>query len=66
MHESDPEIIALAESWASADGKSRQFHDPKDIGGYREGYLSDALDLAIRLKGRGYMIVQTPLEEVVR
>ncbi len=52
---------ALAEAWASIDGKLDQFHADKtavDFGhGYYEGYLSDAAELERRLLARGYRIM---------
>jgi hypothetical protein len=58
MRESDPEVIALAASWASLDGKSRKFIEDGDL---RDAYLSEALELALHLKNRGYKII--PLQQ---
>lgn len=54
MRESDPAVVALAESWASMDGKDRQF---KECGDLRDAYLSEALELSGNLKNRGYKII---------
>ena len=56
-------IEALAEAWASLDGKLEEFHAGragKDTEGHYLGYLSDAAELAKRLKRRGYVIVRAP------
>ena len=56
-------IEALAESWASLDGKLEEFRAGragKDIEGDYHGYLSDAAELAKRLESRGYLIVRVP------
>ena len=63
---------ALAESWASIDGKLREFRrgraaakagdnrlDAGDDGHY-EGYLADADEMILRLRKRGYCIVAEP------
>lgn len=54
------EIEALADAWASIDGDGDEFRAGKagkDEGGSYEGYMSDAAELAKRLKTRGYTIV---------
>jgi hypothetical protein len=55
---------ALAEAWASIDGKLKLFWKDKkadDYGeGYYEGYLTDAAELEKRLLARGYKIVPDP------
>ena len=60
----DPNIIeALADAWASVDGKAEKFRAGKgaasiedEPGGYYSGYMSDASELAKRLLKRGYTI----------
>lgn len=55
------DVQAIAEAWASIDGKLALFHKDKnadDYGeGYYEGYLTDAAELKKRLLARGYKIV---------
>jgi hypothetical protein len=54
-------IEALAEAWASLDGKLDEFHAGRageDTEGDYHGYLSDAAELAKRLEHRGYVIVR--------
>ena len=54
-------IEALAEAWASLDGKLDEFlagRAGKDTEGDYHGYLSDAAELAKRLEHRGYAIVR--------
>jgi len=58
-------IEALAEAWASLDGKLDEFHAGRageDTEGDYHGYLSDAAELAKRLEHRGYVIVRVPQE----
>ena len=53
-------IEALAEAWASLDGKLEEFlagRTGEDTEGDYHGYLSDAAELAKRLEHRGYLIV---------
>jgi hypothetical protein len=58
----DAATEALAEAWASIDGKLEQFRQCRDDGfaeeadGYYVGYLSDAEELRRRLEARGYVI----------
>jgi len=54
-------IEALAEAWASLDGKLDEFHAGRaseDTEGDYYGYLSDAAELAKRLEQGGYAIVR--------
>ena len=56
-------IEALAEAWASLDGKLDEFlagRRGEDTEGDYHGYLSDAAELAKRLEHRGYLIVRAP------
>jgi hypothetical protein len=56
-------IEALAEAWASLDGKLDEFlagRGGEDTEGDYHGYLSDAAELAERLEQRGYVIVRAP------
>jgi hypothetical protein len=56
-------IEALAEAWASLDGKLDEFlagRGGEDTEGDYHGYLSDAAELAKRLEHRGYLIVHAP------
>ena len=56
-------IEALAEAWASLDGKLDEFlsgRGGEDTEGDYHGYLSDAAELAKRLEHRGYRIVRAP------
>jgi hypothetical protein len=56
-------IEALAEAWASLDGKLDEFlagRGGEDTEGDYHGYLSDAAELAKRLERRGYLIVHAP------
>jgi phosphoserine phosphatase len=54
---------ALAEAWASIDGKAEQFKSCKadseaeDLMGFYEGYLADAQEMIKRLQDRGYKVV---------
>lgn len=60
---------ALADSWASIDGKMKQFRRCKngdeleDTEGYYQGYLCDAEEMERRLKVRGYEIVPSTTPE---
>lgn len=51
---------AVAEAWASIDGKLDGFRAPGDPGGLRAGYMADAEELIRRVGARGVAIV--PLE----
>ena len=56
-------IEALAEAWASLDGKLDEFlagRGGEDTEGDYHGYLGDAAELAKRLEHRGYLIVRAP------
>ncbi len=59
-------INAVAQSWASIDGKLECFESERDVandasilsqGGYYEGYLTEAAELVRRLATRGFKIV---------
>ena len=59
-------VEALAEAWASMDGKAEKFRACKadreaemKMGHYR-GYLADAEGMIERLEDRGYTIVAKP------
>ncbi|MDO6967010.1 hypothetical protein [Rhizobium alvei] len=52
-------IEAVAEAWASIDGRLRQFHDGKingDMDGTYGGYLAEAKELLLRAAKRNVMI----------
>ncbi len=56
---------ALADAWASIDGKVEKFRAGKDVdtfedepGGYYSGYMEDAAELRKRLKKRGFLITK--------
>jgi hypothetical protein len=58
---------ALADAWASIDGKLDEFRSGRDKtieeqlpGGYYSGYLEDAHAMIQRLKARGYSVVFIP------
>jgi hypothetical protein len=51
---------AVAEAWASIDGKLDGFHAPGDPKGHHAGYMAEAEELICRIMARGYAIV--PLE----
>lgn len=59
-------VEALAEAWASIDGKAEKFlackadRDVEMKGGYYRGYLADAEALIERLERRGYTVVAKP------
>jgi hypothetical protein len=53
-------IEALAEAWASLDGKLDEFLAGRGGEGDYHRYLSDAAELAKRLEHRGYLIVRAP------
>src|SRR5947207_3046764 len=56
-------IEALAEAWASIDGKTERFHKGRcgeDEDGTFEGYCTEARELVRRLAQRGYFIVKAP------
>lgn len=52
---------ALAEVWASMDGKIKEFcegRNGKDADGCYAGYLSDASEMKMRLEMRGFKILK--------
>src|SRR5262249_16007622 len=54
-------IEALAEAWASLNGKLEEFHAGRageDTEGHYHSYPRDAAQLAKRLERRGYLIVR--------
>jgi hypothetical protein len=63
MKYNDPRIEALAESWASIDGKLALFRRGKTAksitayGGHYAGYIADAEELVLRLHNRGFDIL---------
>ncbi len=57
------EIEAIAEVWASIDGKLREFalgRAGDDAEGYYEGYLAEATEMLGRLLDRGFQVVPIP------
>jgi len=55
------EIGAVAEVWASIDGRLEVFRhgrDTDDIQGHYEGYIADAKEFIDRLKTRGYQVMR--------
>lgn len=60
-------IEALADAWASIDGKLDEFRAGKGATRYEDepgmhysGYIEDAKGMAKRLEARGYIIVEKP------
>ena len=56
---------ALAEAWASIDGKLREFRAGKkapnthlEPGGHYSGYMADAEEMLERLESRGFVVVK--------
>ena len=52
---------AVADAWASIDGKTDAFRkgrDGDDEYGAYQGYMSDASELIRRLEDRGFMVVR--------
>lgn len=71
-HRNSPEAIeALAEAWASIDGKLEQFRAGKQAktlteeveqhGGHYSGYTAEAEEMIRRLQARGYDVTPLPL-----
>lgn len=61
-------VQALAESWASIDGKLGRYHYDRDwrltkYDGTFDGYNSDASEMIDRLSSRGFRIVPVDLVE---
>lgn len=62
----ESDIEALADAWASVDGKIHLFRAGKGMdiqlqpGAHYEGYMDDAASMIRRLATRGYMIVPRP------
>lgn len=58
-----PEVVAIAETWASIDGKLTEFkrcqtdQEAEAELGYYEGYISEAEEAVKRLAHRGFVIV---------
>jgi phosphoserine phosphatase len=56
-------VEAVAEAWASMDGKLEEFQKGKtadsieSFGGHYAGYMSDADELVDRIKERGFILV---------
>lgn len=53
---------AVAEAWASIDGKLERFRDDKagklgDMDGTYQGYMAEASELLRRIEGRGWVLV---------
>lgn len=62
--EASPAVLALADAWASVDGKLEKYR--RDDGsnpvlGYRDGYRADAATLIDRLATRGFAVVPLPV-----
>lgn len=61
-NEFDNPAHALADAWASIDGKLEEFRAGRtaksitDFGGHFDGYIADAEELIERLRNRGYDI----------
>lgn len=58
-------IEALAEAWASIDGKLERFRDDKagkldELDGTFEGYMTEAKEMIERLERRGFTIIPHP------
>lgn len=55
-----PAVQAVAEAWASIDGKLNAYRagKPGDEDGYRDGYDIEAEELIKRLEARGYMLIE--------
>lgn len=66
-----PEVEAVAESWASMDGRGEDFYQGKFFpnsdrarqGGHYEGYIADAEELLARVRVRGFVLVPKGSEE---
>ena len=61
-------IEALAEAWASINGRLDEFRAGKyaeDIDGHYEGHMADAAELVKRLEKRGFVIVAVKKHPVV-
>lgn len=54
-------VEALAEAWASIDGKLEKFRDskgaPLEAGGHYDGYMEEAKEMIRRLRTRGFDVV---------
>jgi hypothetical protein len=67
----DPEAIeALADAWASIDGKIEQFRAGKgapsledEQGGHYSGYMAEAQEMMERLLRRGFILVPRRLPD---
>ncbi len=65
----DSSTEALADAWASIDGRMRLFRRCKsdrkleDVEGRYEGYMADAGELKRRLARRGFIIIKPPKEQ---
>lgn len=72
MADFDPDAIeALADAWASIDGKVEEFRAGKraasleqEPGGHYSGYLEDATEMMTRLLARGFVI--TPIGRTIQ
>ena len=57
-------IEAIAEAWASIDGKLETFNlcktdkELEEIWGYYEGYITDSEELLTRVEKRGFTLVR--------
>lgn len=62
----DPRTEALADAWASIDGKSEKFWACKSdrardaVEGYYDGYMIEAASMIERLERRGFTVVARP------
>jgi len=68
-----PEVEALAEAWASIDGKLASFQrersqpdmawDHPEFKGHYVGYISEAEEMIRRLEARGFTVTALPKQE---
>lgn len=62
-------VTAVAESWASIDGKLSKFEECRDdpskeeTGGYYGGYMCEAEELLVRMERRGVIAIAKPLDQ---
>jgi hypothetical protein len=50
-------VEAVAEAWASMDGKLDEFRATDQWHGHRDGYLAEAHELIERVRRRGWILV---------
>lgn len=51
-------VEALAEAWASIDGRLNHFNAKGDTHGSRAGYMCEAEEMIRRLEKRGFTVVK--------